>query len=117
MLLKDLKIKLPPVDPVNFVAKICSEADLSKKVMLESKTIIRFAQKERLTAGKDPTAVAAAATHYACTLLDIEITQQEIANAAGLSEITIRNLSRGLKNALELEKATKHEIEESITCR
>ncbi len=103
LIVRKLRLRLPMPDPVKYVRKICSEAGLSKKVMLEAQKIIRLAQEEKLTGGKNPTVMAAAATYYACILLNVEVTQQDIANAADVTETTVRNRFQGLKNALNLE--------------
>ncbi len=61
------------------------------------------AQRLRTTAGKDPMGLAAAALYIACVMCDEKRTQKMIADAAGVTEVTIRNRYKGLKEALGLE--------------
>ncbi len=103
LIVKKLRLRLPMPDPVKYVWKICSRAGLSKKVMLKAQRIIRLAQEEKLTGGKNPTVMAAAATYYACILLDVEVSKQDIANAASVTETTVRNRFQSLEDALNLE--------------
>ena len=57
----------------------------------------------RTTAGKDPMGLAAAALYIACAMCDEKRTQKMIADAAGVTEVTIRNRYKGLKEALDIE--------------
>ncbi|HUV33736.1 MAG TPA: hypothetical protein VMW22_02320, partial [Candidatus Desulfaltia sp.] len=65
--------------------------------------ILRRATELRTTAGKDPMGLAAAALYKACVMCDEKRTQKMIADAAGVTEVTIRNRYKGLKEALDLE--------------
>ncbi|MFQ5710935.1 MAG: transcription initiation factor IIB family protein [Candidatus Geothermarchaeales archaeon] len=104
MLVKELKMKMPVVDPINYVRKISARGGLSKRVALEAEKIIRIAQKRKITAGKDPIGLAAAAVYYACVLLDVKKTQRDIAIAADITEVTVRNRYKSLSDRIKLEK-------------
>jgi transcription initiation factor TFIIB len=65
--------------------------------------ILREAAKAKRTAGKDPMGLAAAALYIACHICDEKRTQKNIADAAGVTEVTIRNRYKGLKKDLELD--------------
>jgi transcription initiation factor TFIIB len=54
----------------------------------------------RVSAGKDPMGFAASALYVACTLENDGKTQRDIAEAAGVTEVTIRNRYKGLRAAL-----------------
>jgi transcription initiation factor TFIIB len=47
--------------------------------------------------------LAAGALYMACVMNEERRTQKEIAYAAGVTEVTIRNRSKGLKEALKLD--------------
>ncbi|MEM3487630.1 MAG: hypothetical protein QW191_05120, partial [Conexivisphaerales archaeon] len=66
--------------------------------------IIRRAMQSGISAGKDPMGLAAAALYVACVLEGENKTQKDIAEAAGVTEVTIRNRYKGLKSALNLPK-------------
>jgi len=65
--------------------------------------VIRRAKEARAIAGKDPLGVAAAAVYIACVMLDHRKTQKEIARVAGVTEVTIRNRYKELREKLKLE--------------
>ncbi len=110
LLTRQLRIKIPIVDPLNHVRKICVRAGLSKKVMLEAEKIVRLAQRKKLTIGKSPIGTASAAVYYACVLMDANKTQQDIAVAANITEVTVRNRYKSLNDHLEYGPPT-HQID------
>jgi transcription initiation factor TFIIB len=58
------------------------------------------AKQMRITAGKDPMGFAASALYIVCTLEGEDVTQKDVAKAAGVTEVTIRNRYKGLRLAL-----------------
>ena len=51
---------------------------------------------------KDPMGLAAAALYVACVLENEKKTQKEIAEIANVTEVTVRNRYKGLKDSLGL---------------
>jgi len=84
------------------VPKIASRVDISQGVQLRALELLRFAEEERITAGKDPDGLAAAALYIACREADERCTQKDIAFAAGVTEVTIRNRYKGMVEELGL---------------
>lgn len=109
MLIRKLDLRMPLANPLQYVRRICVNANLDKRVMLEAEKIIKLAQKKRLTAGKDPVGLAAAAVYYACVLLGIKKTQRDIAIAANITEVTVRNRYKSLSDSLKLKEPVKLE--------
>jgi transcription initiation factor TFIIB len=56
----------------------------------------------RLTSGRGPTGIAAAATYIASVLAGEKRTQREIAEIANVTEVTIRNRYKELLDRLEI---------------
>ncbi|RLG59553.1 transcription initiation factor IIB [Candidatus Geothermarchaeota archaeon] len=110
MLIRNLDLRMPLANPLQYVRRICASAGLDKKVMLEAEKIIKLAQKRRLTAGKDPVGLAAAAVYYACVLLNVKKTQRDIAIAANITEVTVRNRYKSLSEHLKLKEPVKMEL-------
>ena len=102
LLLRELGLKMPVVDPIKCVARIASKADLSEKTKREAARILRNAEEQKISAGKDPMGLAAAALYVACVTNGENKTQRDVAEAAGVTEVTIRNRYKGLKQALDL---------------
>jgi len=102
LLLRELSLKMPVVNPVNCVSRIASIAGLSEKTKREATKILRTAEELKISAGKDPMGLAAAALYVACVTNGENKTQRDVAEAAGVTEVTIRNRYKGLKIALNL---------------
>ena len=93
---------MPVVDPVKCMSRIASEAGLTEKVKRRALIILNDANKLEITAGKDPMGLAAAALYLSCVLNGEDTTQKVIAMAAGVTEVTIRNRYKGLKESLNI---------------
>jgi transcription initiation factor TFIIB len=97
-----MNLKMPVVDPIKCVSRITSKAKLSEKTKRRALEILKKAEELKTSAGKDPMGLAAAALYVACVLEGENKTQKDIAEAAGVTEVTIRNRYKGLKSALKL---------------
>ena len=65
--------------------------------------IIKKAEEKELTSGRGPTGVAAAAIYIASILGGERRTQREVAEVAGVTEVTIRNRYKELAEKLGIE--------------
>lgn len=101
LLLRELDLKIPVVNPVKCVSRISSIAGLSEKTKRKAGEILDQSAKIELSAGKDPMGLAAA-LYLSCVINGENKTQKEIVVSAGVTEITIRNKYKGLEEALEL---------------
>lgn len=100
LLLKEMDFKMPVASPSKYVSKIASRAGMSESTQRRALQILLSAEKIRISAGKDPMGLAASALYVACTLAGENTTQREVAEAAGVTEVTIRNRYKGLRVAL-----------------
>ena len=94
-ILRALNIQLRPPSPSDFVPAICSSLGLDGEVRAYAQHIISSASKDALN-GKNPICVAASAIYIAAFLCGKHVPQKKIAEAAGVSEVSIRNLYRNL---------------------
>ena len=78
---------------------------MSGEVQEEGRKILEEAIKKGLISGRGPTGVAAAAVYIAGLLKGERRTQKEVANVAGVTEVTIRNRYRELKKRLDIDVA------------
>jgi len=60
-------------------------------------------KKRKESSGKDPMGLAAAALYFSCVINGLSITQRDLAEAANVTEVTIRNRFKALKEAKILE--------------
>ncbi len=99
-LIKEFDMRMPVVDSVQCIARIASQLDLAEKTKRDAIKIIRNAEKIKLSAGKNPMGFAATALYLSCVQNDDRVTQKDIAIAANITEVTLRNRLKGFK-ALE----------------
>jgi transcription initiation factor TFIIB len=102
LLITELKLNIPLADPINYVVRFASELGLSGIVSAEAREIVLRAKSERLAMGKDPVSLAAASIYIAGILHNQQLTQQGIADIAGVTEVTIRNRYKELVKKLEI---------------
>jgi len=103
LLLQELDFHMPISDPLTYVSKIAEKNGVSGKTQGAAIAILRTARQQRFSAGKDPMGMAAAAIYIACVQNNEKITQKDIAEAAGVTEVTVRNRYKALKIQLKLK--------------
>lgn len=99
-LARELKIKLAPTSPADYIPRFATNIGLSNEAQIKAMDIINKASEKGLTSGRGPTGVAAAALYIASVLLGERKTQREIADVAGVTEVTIRNRYRELSEGI-----------------
>jgi transcription initiation factor TFIIB len=95
----ELELKMPVVDSVQCIARISSKLKISEKTKRYAIKVLKEAQERKESAGKDPMGLAATALYLSCVKNGVSITQRDLAEAAGVTEVTIRNRYKGLKTA------------------
>jgi len=103
LMLRELDLQMPKPDAQLRVPKIAAKIGIGENTQRKAVDILKRAEKMKTTAGKDPMGLAAAALYIACVLTDEKRTQKMIADAAGVTEVTIRNRYKGLKESLKLD--------------
>jgi transcription initiation factor TFIIB len=102
---KELFVKVPLTNPIHYVPRFASELELSGEVQERAKEILEEAINKGLISGRGPTGVAAAAVYIAGVIKGERRTQKEVADVAGVTEVTIRNRYRELKRELGIKIA------------
>jgi transcription initiation factor TFIIB len=100
---RELGLKLMPTSPIDYVPRFCSGLSLKGEVQSRAVEILRQAAEKELTSGRGPTGVAAAAIYISSILCGERRTQREVANVAGVTEVTIRNRYKELAEELDIE--------------
>lgn len=103
LIVHNLNMKMPIDKPMDYVTKIAEKAKVSSETEGLAIQLIKEAQKRRATSGKDPSAVAAAALYLAGKLVKENVTQSCLAEAANVTEVTIRNRKKDLAKNLKLK--------------
>jgi transcription initiation factor TFIIB len=102
LLLRELSVQMPIADPLTYISKIAERTGISGKTQGLAIEILSDAKRRRAAAGKDPMGLAAAALYLACLQNNEKKTQKDIAEAAGVTEVTVRNRYKTLKRQLGL---------------
>jgi transcription initiation factor TFIIB len=102
LLLRELQLQMPIPKAQFRVPKIAAKVNIGERTQQTAVDILRRADELKTTAGKDPMGLAAAALYIACIMNEEKRTQKMIAEAAGVTEVTIRNRNKGLKDDLDL---------------
>ncbi|WP_456471506.1 transcription initiation factor IIB [Methanocaldococcus sp.] len=102
-LARELGIKLTPTNPIDYVPRFATELGLPGEVESKAIQILKKAAEKGLTSGRGPTGVAAAAVYIASVLLGHRRTQREVAEVAGVTEVTIRNRYKELTEHLDID--------------
>lgn len=102
LLLRKLQLSIPIANPIDFIPRFGAELSLSGRTLKKAVEILNQAKKNRITAGKDPTGLAAAAIYIAGLLTGERRTQREIAEVARVTEVTVRNRYKELVRRLKI---------------
>ena len=100
---RELGLMLLPTSPINYIPRFCSGLNLKVEVQSTAVEIIRHAAEKELTSGRGPTGMAAAAIYISTILCGERRTQREVADVAGVTEVTIRNRYKELAEELDIE--------------
>ena len=98
LLISELDIKIPIIDPTKCITKVANKANLNEKTKRKAIDIMYHLNKKEIPAGKDPMGIAATVLYIACLNTGEKRTQTDIAHAAGITEMTLRNRYRDIKS-------------------
>jgi transcription initiation factor TFIIB len=102
LLCLELDLKIPIVDPMKCIAKVANKANLSEKTKRQAAQIMDNVTKREASLGKNPMGLAASVLYISSLKNGENITQYHLSNAAGVTEVTLRNRYKDLMNRLEL---------------
>jgi transcription initiation factor TFIIB len=100
-LIKELDYFIPPLKPSQYITKFSNQLTMQGKVEEIAHKILATAKELKLTSGRGPTGIAAAASYIASVLTGERKTQREIAEIAQVTEVTIRNRYKELVERLQ----------------
>jgi transcription initiation factor TFIIB len=102
-LIRELDYSIPPLKPSQYITKFSNQLTMQGKVEEIAHKILAGAKELKLTSGRGPTGIAAAASYIASVLTGERKTQREIAEIAQVTEVTIRNRYKELVERLMFE--------------
>jgi transcription initiation factor TFIIB len=98
MLLFELDFKVPNADPIRCIVKVANKANLTENTKHQAMSIMKEVTEKEISAGKDPMGLAATILYISCLKTGEDKTQTQMAHAAGVTEVTVRNRFKELKN-------------------
>jgi len=112
-IIRKLGIKVKQSSPKDYISRFSSVLKLSPATQNDALDILDQARDVELTSGRGPAGIAAAALYVAALMNDEKKTQREVADIAGITEVTIRNRYKELIERLNLEEKVRQKELES----
>jgi transcription initiation factor TFIIB len=100
-LLKQLNYFIPPVKTSQYITKFSNQLTMEGNTEEIAHKILFVAKELKLTSGRGPAGIAAAASYIASALTGERRTQREVAEIAQVTEVTIRNRYKELVERLQ----------------
>jgi transcription initiation factor TFIIB len=104
LLISELSIKIPTLDPMKCIVKVANKAVLNEKTKRHAIDIMSNITRTEISAGKNPMGLAATVLYISCLNTGENRTQKDIARAAGITDVTLRNRFKDLKDKLQLNR-------------
>lgn len=101
---RELGIEIQPPEVLEYIGRVCSELDVSKRTERKAEDILQASIEKKLHSGKAPAGMAAASV-YAATMVTRcdRVTQEEASEAGDVCPLTIRNRQRELLDAYGID--------------
>jgi len=99
-LMKEFELYPETYNPREFVIRVSKAVGISEKTERLSFKILSISEKKNVSASKNPMAMAAAAIHLASLMNNEKIPQLKIAEASGISAVTIRDRTKEIREKI-----------------
>ena len=103
ILVRNLDLRQPVFDSSEFITRISNEVGISEKTRRDALNLLSRAAEKEIPAGKNPMGLAASALYLSCRINNERIKQSQLAGAASITAVSIRNRIIDLKKELKLE--------------
>jgi transcription initiation factor TFIIB len=102
VLARELHLGLGTPTPFDFIERLSSDLDIEQEIKSRAIQIMREAGDQNISVGKSPVSITAAAIYIACREAGRKCRQRDIAAAAGITEVTVRNRYKELVKKLNI---------------
>ena len=102
-LIRELNLKVPSTDPISLIPRYIAELGLDAETEKIAIKILQSFISKYSTSGKDPKGLCAGSLYLVCKKKDKRISQKEIANVVGVTEVTLRSRYKELINKLNIK--------------
>lgn len=96
VLVFELDIKIPLVDPMKCIVKVANRLGINERTKMRAMGIMNEVIKKEMSSGKVPMGLAGAVLYLTCQMAGQYVSQTSIAAASGVTEVTIRNRFKDL---------------------
>ena len=97
-----LERKIPQVNCFQCIDKIANKIELNEITTRHARDLMKKVLEQEFSAGKDPMGFAGAVLYVSLQMEGKTVRQIDIADASGVTEVTIRNRAKELKSKLHL---------------
>ncbi|MFX0049313.1 MAG: transcription initiation factor IIB family protein [Candidatus Hermodarchaeota archaeon] len=101
-IIRELNLKAPSTNPISLIPRFVAELSLDAETEKTTINILQSFVTKYSTSGKDPKGLCAGALYLVCKKRDKRISQKEIANIVGVTEVTLRSRYKELVNKLNI---------------
>jgi transcription initiation factor TFIIB len=101
-LIRELNLKVPSTDPVSLIPRFIAELELDADAENATIKILQSFISKFSTSGKDPKGLCAGSLYLVCKMKDKRVSQKEIANLVGVTEVTLRSRYKELIKMLNI---------------
>jgi transcription initiation factor TFIIB len=96
-----LDLRIPLIDPIKCLVKLANKTHVDEKITRYAIGYLKQVVDSEISAGKDPMSIVATVLYLTCLQYgDESKTQRSFADAAGISDVTIRNRRQELQNKI-----------------
>lgn len=107
-IVKQLDMKIPVVNQIDYVLKISNTLKISMGTKNLALKILKTAEELDMMAGRDPAGMAAASIYYSSLIRGDRISQIQIADATGITPVTVRNRFKEIRQKILLQNKAKN---------
>jgi len=104
-LAKKLPLKLLPTQPQDYLNRFVNRLGLTEKTNLKARDLIDEFLEDKTISGCSPSSIAAASIYVASIMCGEKRTQEQIAEIANVTEVTIRNQYKKLLSHIDMDVA------------
>lgn len=102
-LIKELNLKVPSTDPISLIPRFIADLGLDTEYEKTAVKILKVFTSNFSISGKDPKGLCAGALYITCKMRGKRVSQKEIANLVGVTEVTLRSRYKELAKKLGIK--------------
>lgn len=102
LIIKELSLQMPVLHGPDYVTLICNRLHMSEKTKREALRIFSMVQKNRISIGKNPRALAGSIIYIASQNCNEFLRQVEICQVAEISTVSLRKRCKEIKTTIEI---------------